>query len=43
MGTLLPSRSLAVARMPSSSGIITSIRIRWTSFCSTAWMASRPL
>lgn len=43
MGILLPSRSRAVARIPSSSGIIMSIRIRWTSFRSTAWMASKPL
>ena len=42
MGTLDFSRSLAVARMPSRLGIITSIRIRWTSFSSTAFTAWAP-
>lgn len=43
MGTLLFSRSFAVAAMPSSWDIMMSIRIRWMSFFSTTSSASRPL
>ncbi len=42
MGIFVLSRSLAVARMPSRRGIITSMMIRWMSCSYTSFRASRP-
>ena len=43
MGTLHVSRSLAVAEMPSISGIMMSMRMRWMSCFFTTSRASRPV